>query len=62
MYEQDLIEYRQRKDEFFGRHPQSPLLPEQQAQFHGLNYFPPNTDLRLTLDLDTDVPHDVIVM
>lgn len=43
----ELTEYRTQKDEFFQRHPQSPLTPEQRQGFVGLQYFPENEDLRL---------------
>ncbi len=50
MSELDAI--RKEKDEFFQESPHSPLLPEQQANFAGLNYFPENSDLRLEVDID----------
>lgn len=43
----ELIEYRAEKDEFFRRHPQSPLTPQQKHGFSGLQYFPENEALRL---------------
>ncbi|MGE5464586.1 MAG: DUF1684 domain-containing protein [Syntrophothermus sp.] len=43
----ELTEFRTEKDEFFRRHPQSPLTPEQKSGFTGLNYFPENESLRL---------------
>ena len=43
----ELEEFRKEKDDFFGDHPQSPLTREQKRDFHGLNYFPENDDLRL---------------
>jgi uncharacterized protein len=36
---QRMIELRAQKDKFFKAHPQSPLTPEQQERFSGLNYF-----------------------
>lgn len=36
---QRLIELRARKDDFFKKHPQSPLSPEKQALFSGLTYY-----------------------
>ncbi len=38
---------RREKDDFFKRHPDSPLTPEQQASFDGLRYYPPNPALAL---------------
>jgi uncharacterized protein len=40
---------RAEKDRFFKSHPQSPLTPEQQRTFDGLNYFEPNPALDLEL-------------
>ena len=47
----ELTEFRQGKDQFFARDSQSPLLPEQQKHFRGLEYFPENPHLRLVLTL-----------
>lgn len=41
--------FRAEKDRFFGSHPQSPLLPEQQQVFEGLSYFPEDPALRMEL-------------
>jgi uncharacterized protein len=43
----ELSEYRTQKDEYFRRHPQSPLMPEQRMGFVGLQYFPEDEALRL---------------
>src|SRR3990172_4728781 len=48
----DLTEFRAEKDEFFGRHPQSPLTPEQKRGFKGLEYFPENESLRLEVQVE----------
>lgn len=48
----DLEEFRKAKDDFFGRHPQSPLTPEQKSDFHGLNYFPEDENLRLEVKVE----------
>ena len=48
----ELVEFRKGKDEFFGRHPQSPLTPEQRRRFVGLRYFPENEDLRLEVKVE----------
>jgi uncharacterized protein (DUF1684 family) len=48
----ELTEYRTEKDEFFRRHPQSPLTPEQRSGFIGLNYFPENEALRLEVQIE----------
>ncbi|MBK9008863.1 MAG: hypothetical protein IPM31_17975 [Anaerolineae bacterium] len=48
----ELTEFRKEKDEFFARHPQSPLTPEQRRDFHGLNYFEENAALRLEVKVE----------
>jgi len=47
-----LTDFRAEKDEFFGRHPQSPLTPEQKRGFVGLQYFPENDALRLEVQTE----------
>lgn len=47
-----LSEYRKHKDDFFKNHFQSPLSAEQKKNFSGLNYFPENEALNLTLPLE----------
>ena len=48
----ELTAFRREKDEFFGRHPQSPLTPEQKRGFVGLHYFPENNALRLEVQAE----------
>jgi uncharacterized protein (DUF1684 family) len=48
----ELDEMRREKDAFFGESHHSPLLPEQQADFAGLNYFPENPELHLEVDVE----------
>lgn len=50
---QSIKSFRTEKDEFFGRHHQSPLTPAQRQHFKGLNYFPENSALRLQVDVET---------
>ena len=45
----ELDQFRAAKDAFFRSSPDSPLTPEQQRSFHGLEYFPENPELRLRL-------------
>jgi uncharacterized protein (DUF1684 family) len=40
----DLAGFRARRDELFGRHPQSAIPPAERATFAGLRYFPANDD------------------
>ena len=48
----ELTDFRAEKDEFLGRHPQSPLTPEQKRGFVGLQYFPENDALRLEVQAE----------
>lgn len=48
----DLEDFRAEKDDFFKRHPQSPLTREQKQTFQHLNYFPENDDLRLEVQAE----------
>jgi uncharacterized protein (DUF1684 family) len=47
----DLDDFRKQKDDFFRQSPQSPLSPQQQADFDGLRYFPENPGLDLEVDV-----------
>jgi uncharacterized protein len=47
-----LLAERRQKDDFFRKHPQSPLTPEQQSLFTGLRYFDPNPELDLTVTVE----------
>lgn len=47
----ELAEHRRQKDSYLADHPQSPLPPDQRADFDGLAYFPPNEALRFELPL-----------
>jgi uncharacterized protein (DUF1684 family) len=42
---------RREKDGFFGQHWQSPIPPQGRAEFKGLDYYPPDPDLRFELEL-----------
>ncbi|HET7010482.1 MAG TPA: DUF1684 domain-containing protein [Anaerolineales bacterium] len=48
----ELDEFRAAKNEFFRVSPHSPLTPQQQRQFPGLNYFPESEGLRLQLPIE----------
>lgn len=48
----ELTEFRKEKDDFFARHPQSPLTPEQKRDFRGLNFFDENNALRLEVKVE----------
>jgi uncharacterized protein (DUF1684 family) len=59
---QSLKAFRAEKDQFFGRHHQSPLTPVQKQHFKGLNYFPENSALRLEIDVETLVASENIMI
>jgi uncharacterized protein (DUF1684 family) len=42
---------RKEKDDFFARHWQSPIPPDDRAGFRGLDYFPPDPGLRFEIEL-----------
>ena len=46
-YASALNEMRQEKDEYFGSEPDSPIPAEEQADFAGLQYYPPNLAYRV---------------
>ncbi len=48
----ELDEARREKDAFFRESHHSPLIPEQQTTFTGLNYFPENPSLRLEVEVE----------
>jgi uncharacterized protein (DUF1684 family) len=58
----ELTDFRAEKDEFFGRHPQSPLTPEQKRGFVGLQYFPENDALRLEVQAEPLFDHQPMQM
>lgn len=57
-----LLAHRREIDDFFKSHPNSPLTPEQQAAFAGLDWFPPNPALDLTLTAEEFADKAVIMM
>jgi uncharacterized protein (DUF1684 family) len=55
----ELDTLRAQKDRYFKLSPDSPIPPDQRAQFQGLSYYPENPDLRLVVRLkefDTKEP------
>jgi uncharacterized protein len=47
-----IMEFRKMKDDFFRYGSDSPLTPQQKKAFQGLDYFPPNAELRLEVSVD----------
>ena len=58
----ELTEFRKEKDEFFGRHPQSPLTPDQKREFKGLRYFDENDALRLEVKVERFADQQPLMM
>lgn len=58
----DLQIFRARKDQFFARDHDSPLIPEQRRTFTGLRYFPENPALRLDLPIELFAEQTTVVM
>lgn len=58
----ELDDFRKEKDDFFARHPQSPLTPEQRRDFKGLSYFPENEALRLEVQIEPFEDHQPMMM
>ena len=62
MMQETLQDMRLMKDQFFKRDPHSPLMDDQKAAFTGLNYFPANPALDLTIKLEPLETQDKIEM
>ncbi len=58
----ELESFRREKDEFFAHDAQSPLTAQQKRDFHGLNYFPENPDLRLEVKAEEFTTKDRVEM
>ncbi len=62
-YESQIIDFRSRKDKFFKTDPHNtPLTPTQVKKFKHLEYFPPNPELRLELELHDISDKEVVTM
>ncbi len=57
-----LAALRHEKDEFFKRHPQSPLTPAQQRDFVGLSYYDYNPGLDLTVPVEPFAEQGAVLM
>jgi len=53
---------RREKDVFFGQDWQSPISPEDRVRFKGLDYYPPNPDLRFELELHEHADKQTVKM
>jgi len=58
----ELERFRAQKDQFFRSHPHSPLLPEQQRSFSGLQYYPENPELRFETTIEPFAEQATVVM
>jgi hypothetical protein len=50
-WREELLAYRDQKDEYLKNDPHSPIPPEEREAFDGLDYFEPDPDLRFTVPL-----------
>lgn len=50
-WKKEIEQERRKKDEFFKRHPRSPIPSEEMAEFEGLTYFPIDSKYRFKLSL-----------
>ena len=48
----EIEDFRKKKDQYFGGTDDSPLTPEQQKRFTGLEYFPEDSKLQFLLSVD----------
>jgi len=53
---------RETKDAFFAQNWQSPLPPQERAQFKGLQYYPPDSSYRFELELHEHPEQQVVKM
>lgn len=61
-YEKEVATERRMKDEFMGRHPESPFVAEAVGGFQGLHYFPIDDRYRVTAALKRlDVPREAFL-
>ncbi len=51
-FEQEVLSLRVDKDSFLKNDIDSPIPPDERPNFKGLNYFPPNSDYRVTSKLE----------
>ena len=58
----ETTDFRKAKDEFMGTDHQSPLTDEQRRDFHGLNYYQDDPDLKFELELDEFEDQETIEM
>jgi uncharacterized protein (DUF1684 family) len=58
----DYTAFRAEKDHFFKHDRYSPLTPRQRREFSGLDYFPPNPDLRLIVNVEPDPEQPEVVI
>ncbi len=57
-----LENFRIEKDEFFEKHPQSPLTHAQKHDFKGLKYFPENPSLRLEVPVEVFPAQETVLI
>jgi hypothetical protein len=56
-----LLDHRREKDEFFATSPHSPIPPHAQDGFTGLDYYPPDPELRFPVPIEAIDPEPVTI-
>ena len=61
-WKEEIARQRERKEQYFGGDPRSPLPPDEREAFDGLNYYPIDESYRYELSLqEYDEPEPVVV-
>jgi uncharacterized protein (DUF1684 family) len=58
--EEAWLRYRNERENLFRTHPQSALDQDQKGRFKGLTYFPYNPELRMPVQVDSNVDPDIL--
>ena len=61
-WREELVSYRERKDEQFLEPHNSPLGPEDRREFDGLDYFDPDADYRVEATVELDESDETVPM
>jgi len=59
-WKEQILTERDQKDTFFDGHLQSPLPFDERRNFKGLNYYPPDPDYRLELQLQKHKEKEIL--
>lgn len=56
-----IAQFRRARDELFRSHPQSPIEPEERANFKGLHYFPPDPAYRVEAHFEPGEGSELVI-